>query len=138
MRIGVLSDSHGFTGRLSTVLMVLDAEHKPLDALIHLGDGYYDLQDLGAELPPVYQVAGNCDHFCSDTLNIVTLSNARLLLTHGHYQHVKAARTICWPWLFRKRPTPPCTATPTAPKWNGKTASCCSIPARPWTANTPC
>ena len=90
MRIGVLSDSHGFTGRLSTVLMVLEAEHKPLDALIHLGDGYYDLQDLGAELPPVYQVAGNCDHFCSDTLNIVTLSNARLLLTHGHYQHVKS------------------------------------------------
>ncbi|MBR1583907.1 MAG: YfcE family phosphodiesterase [Clostridia bacterium] len=88
MRIGVVSDSHGFTGRLSTILMVMEAEKKPLDALIHLGDGYYDLRDLQVDLP-VYQAAGNCDPFCSDTLNIVNLSGARLVLTHGHYQHVK-------------------------------------------------
>ena len=25
MRVGVLSDSHGFTGRLSTILMVMEA-----------------------------------------------------------------------------------------------------------------
>ncbi len=88
MRIGVLSDSHGSTGRLSTILMVME-QGGPIDALIHLGDGYYDLQDLNVPLPPVYQVAGNCDRFLSDALNIVTLSHARLLLTHGHYQHVR-------------------------------------------------
>ena len=88
MRIGVLSDSHGMTGRLSTLLMKMEAEG-PLDALIHLGDGYDDLRELDVPLPPVYQVAGNCDHFRTDTLNIVTLSGAKLLLTHGHYQHVK-------------------------------------------------
>ena len=87
MRVGVVSDSHGFMGRLSTVLMAMEAQQK-VDALIHLGDGYYDLRDLGVDVP-VYQAAGNCDHFCSDTLNIVTLSGARLVLTHGHYQHVK-------------------------------------------------
>ena len=89
MRVGVVSDSHGFTGRLNTVLMAMEAEQK-IDALIHLGDGYYDLRDLGADLPPVYQVAGNCDHFRSDTLDIIILSCARILLTHGHNQHVKS------------------------------------------------
>lgn len=88
MRIGVVSDSHGATGRLGTLLMKIEAEG-PIDALIHLGDGYYDLHDLNAALPPVYQVAGNCDRGRSDTLNIITLSGARILLTHGHYQHVK-------------------------------------------------
>ena len=88
MRIVVLSDSHGFTGRLSTVLTVAE-QSGPIDAILHLGDGYYDLKDLGADVPPVYQVAGNCDHFVSGTLDYVTLSNAKILLTHGHYQHVK-------------------------------------------------
>lgn len=88
MRVGVLSDSHGMVGRLSTLLMKMEAEG-PLDALIHLGDGYDDLRELDVPLPPVYQVAGNCDHFRTDTLDIITLSGAKLLLTHGHYQHVK-------------------------------------------------
>ena len=87
MRIGVVSDSHGSTGRLNTILMAMAAAG-PIDALIHLGDGYGDLTALKVPLPPVYQVAGNCDTFHSDTLNIVTLSGARLMLTHGHYQHV--------------------------------------------------
>lgn len=88
MRVIVLGDSHGFTGRLSTILTVAE-QGGPMDAIIHLGDGYYDLRDLDVKLPPVYQVAGNCDHFVSGTLDYVTLSNAKILLTHGHYQHVK-------------------------------------------------
>ena len=91
MRIGVISDSHGYTGRLSTLLMMMEADG-PLDALIHLGDGYHDLSDLGVPLPPLYQVAGNCDFFRSDTQMTVALSGARLLLTHGHYQNVKQGR----------------------------------------------
>ncbi len=88
MRVCVLSDSHYFTGRLNTILMKTAAEG-PIDALIHLGDGYDDLRALDTPLPPVYQVAGNCDLFRSDTRNIIELSGARLLLTHGHFQHVK-------------------------------------------------
>ena len=88
MRVIVLSDSPGSTGRLSTILMAAE-QGSPIDAIFHLGDGYWDLRDLGVDLPPVYQVAGNCDHFCSDTLNIVSLGGAKFLLTHGHYQHVK-------------------------------------------------
>ena len=81
MRVGVVSDSHGYTGRLSTLLMMMEAEG-PLDAIIHLGDGYHDLSDLDVPLPPLYQVAGNCDFFRSDTRMTVELSGARLLLTH--------------------------------------------------------
>ena len=88
MRVIVVSDSHGATGRLSTILTVAE-QAGPIDAIIHLGDGYYDLRDLEVALPPMYQVAGNCDLFRSDTLDFVTLSNAKLLLTHGHYQHMR-------------------------------------------------
>ena len=88
MRVGVLSDSHGFTGRLSTILMVMEAGG-PIDALIHLGDGYDDLRSLDVPLPPVYQVAGNCDFFRKDTLDTLLLSGARVLITHGHRQRVK-------------------------------------------------
>lgn len=88
MRIVVVSDSHGAAGRLSTILTVAE-QAGPIDAIIHLGDGYWDLRELNTDLPPVYQVAGNCDPFRSDTLDFVTLSGAKLLLTHGHYQHVR-------------------------------------------------
>lgn len=89
MRLLVISDSHGYTGRLGTILMKAEAEG-PLDGVIHLGDGYNDLQDYLPHLPPVYQVAGNCDFFRTDTLAIHDFSGARLLLTHGHLQHVKS------------------------------------------------
>ncbi len=88
MRILVVSDSHGMQGRLGTILMAAEADGG-LDAVIHLGDGYDDLRDYQAHLPPVYQVAGNCDLFRNDTLEVVSLSNARILLTHGHFQHVR-------------------------------------------------
>ncbi len=87
MRIGVVSDSHGYTGRLNTILMAMEAEKK-IDALFHLGDGYWDLKDLQTDLP-VYQAAGNCDLFRSDTMSLVDLSGVRFLLTHGHLQRVK-------------------------------------------------
>lgn len=87
MRIGVVSDSHGYTGRLQSILMAMERSKK-IDALFHLGDGYWDLRDLGVDIP-VYQAAGNCDLFCRDTLNVVDLGGARFVLTHGHFQHVK-------------------------------------------------
>lgn len=87
MRIGVVSDSHGYTGRLNTILMAMEAEKK-IDVFFHLGDGYWDLRDLQADLP-VYQAAGNCDLFRSDTMSLVDLGGVRFLLTHGHQQRVK-------------------------------------------------
>ena len=91
MRVAVFSDSHGYRGRLSNLLMMLEAEG-PLDAIIHLGDGDRDLYQLGVDLPPVYQVSGNCDFMPDCLLMDVKLGNARLLLTHGHHQNVKTDR----------------------------------------------
>lgn len=91
MRVAVFSDSHGYRGRLSNLLMMLEAEG-PLDAIIHLGDGDRDLYQLGVDLPPVYQVSGNCDFMPDCLLQEVHLGNARILLTHGHQQNVKTDR----------------------------------------------
>lgn len=88
MRILVVSDSHGFTGSLGNILMAAEAGG-PLDAVIHLGDGYHDLAPFAEHLPPVYQVAGNCDLGRTDTQDVLHLGGARLLLTHGHPFHVK-------------------------------------------------
>ena len=88
MLIGVVSDSHGYEGRLSNVLMRLE-EKGPLDALIHLGDGNRDLSRLDVPLPPIYEVAGNCDFFQSASLAFPTFGGAKLLITHGHVQRVK-------------------------------------------------
>ena len=84
----VLSDSHGGRAAIERVLM---KESKNVDALIFLGDGLRDLEAALAGYPKLrtYSVAGNCDLFRNDTLEVVSLSNARILLTHGHLQHVR-------------------------------------------------
>ena len=46
MRVIVLSDSHGAVGRLNTILTVAE-QGGPMDAIIHLGDGYWDLREIG-------------------------------------------------------------------------------------------
>ena len=88
MRVLVLSDSHGYTGRLGNILMAAEAGGRP-DAVIHLGDGYHDLAAFAADLPPVYQVAGNCDLGHTDYQDVLSLGAARVFVTHGHLFHVK-------------------------------------------------
>ena len=88
MRVLVVSDSHGYTGRLGNILMAAEAGGRP-DAVIHLGDGYHDLAEFSEELPPIYQVAGNCDLGRTDTQDVIALGGARLFVTHGHPFHVK-------------------------------------------------
>ena len=89
-RVLVLSDSHGFSP--DGILMRAEADGK-IDAVIHLGDGYHDLDPYRSELPEIVQVAGNCD-FCfsaqADAALVTELYGVRLLLTHGHTLHVRA------------------------------------------------
>lgn len=89
MRIGVVSDSHGAVGRLGALLMAMEAGG-PLDAVIHLGDGYHDLDEYREHLPAVYQVAGNCDWMQPGTEELLFLSGARILITHGHRYRVRS------------------------------------------------
>ena len=93
MRVLVVSDSHGMIGRLGNILMAAEAEG-PLDAVIHLGDGYCDLDEFAQNgLPPRYQVAGNCD--CGRVpidypeILLEDISGVRIYMTHGHRQGVK-------------------------------------------------
>ena len=83
MRVLVVSDSHGMIGRLGNILMAAEAEG-PLDAVIHLGDGYCDLDEFAQNgLPPRYQVAGNCDLGRDGQQEIITLSGARPVSTQA-------------------------------------------------------
>ena len=94
MRVLVVSDSHGMIGRLGNILMAAEAEG-PLDAVIHLGDGYCDLDEFAQNgLPPRYQVAGNCD-LCRDCPRELrqTMDGVRLLAVHGDRYNVKLELT---------------------------------------------
>jgi len=87
MRIGIISDSHGNTGRVRQALY----EMGRVDMLFHLGDGFRDVQDIGAYHDgPVVGVRGNQD-FGSDLppTVILQLDGYRVLLTHGHLHRVK-------------------------------------------------
>ncbi len=87
MKIGVVSDSHGERGALGSVLMRMEAIAK-IDCLIHLGDGYHDLDDYADAFPRVIRVHGNCDGSSGDELT-ETLGGATLFMTHGHAYHVR-------------------------------------------------
>ncbi len=87
VRLLILSDSHGYAGELSSVLMKAESMGA-LDGVIHLGDGYRDLEPYMAYLPPVRRVAGNCD-FVYDERELFTRQfGAPLLLSHWHAYHV--------------------------------------------------
>ena len=88
-RLLILSDSHGYTQTLSSILMHAESMG-PLNGVIHLGDGHRDLDAFKAALPPVFQVCGNCD-FCGpqEREQLIACFNAPLFITHGHLYQVK-------------------------------------------------
>ncbi len=89
----VLSDSHGFLGRLEGILMASE-QYGPFDAVIHLGDGCRDLDRFREHLPPVIQVYGNCDALYTtpgtDPVRVEELGGVRTVLTHGHTLYVRS------------------------------------------------
>ena len=89
----VLSDSHGFLGRLEGILMASE-QYGPFDAVIHLGDGCRDLDRFREHLPPVIQVYGNCDALYTtpgtDPVRVEELGGIRTVLTHGHTLYVRS------------------------------------------------
>ena len=86
-RILVISDSHGYKSRLGTLLMKAESLGQ-LDAVVHLGDGYTDMREFEAHLPPLYATPGNCD---GDRGTVFTpeFDGVTVLMTHGHGMHVK-------------------------------------------------
>ena len=86
-RILLLSDSHGYRGKLGNVLMKAESAG-PFDAMVHLGDGYMDMKEYEAHLPPLYITPGNCDGD-RGTVFLPEVDGQKVLITHGHAFHVK-------------------------------------------------
>ena len=86
-RILVLSDSHGAS--LSSLLMRAESMGA-FNAVIHLGDGFYDLDPYTAELPTIYQVGGNCDFMRGEKEILIPDFGPMILATHGHCYAVKS------------------------------------------------
>ena len=93
MKILVLSDSHA-----SRHFMRRCVDHAKPDAVVHLGDGYYDLEyfpDLYPDLP-VHQVTGNCDYNAppgARQMLCYSLGGVMTYMTHGHNHGVKYSGT---------------------------------------------
>jgi len=89
MRVLVISDTHG---DVNHALSAYDALAEPVDAIIHLGDGYADAFLLCQTLDmTVINVAGNCDLGANAPRELVwECEGKRILLTHGDAYKVKS------------------------------------------------
>ncbi len=94
----VLSDTHRATGVLEQILMAAESEGKA-DCVIHLGDGFGDLDAFKRHLPPIIRVPGNCDPMPWNTpqetyILTADLFGVRALMTHGHMLGVRQDTAI--------------------------------------------
>lgn len=90
MRVLVVSDIHGRTGRLRDVLTL----HPEANYLLFLGDGARDVENCIDEFPGItcYMVRGNCDSALLNDIPLIreeTIGGKRILMAHGHMQQVK-------------------------------------------------
>jgi putative phosphoesterase len=87
MKILVISDSHGYIGKMQEVY-----ETEEPDVLFHLGDSELQFDWLRSFFDiPIYCVRGNCD--VDDTFKpklIAEVMGHRFFLTHGHRFGVKS------------------------------------------------
>lgn len=82
----MLSDSHK---NISAILKAI-AANEQVDYIVHLGDHASDIKDVPLA-QKVFYVKGNCDIGDIPTHNIIMVEGYRILLTHGHLQHVKSS-----------------------------------------------
>lgn len=90
MRILVVSDSHGDRRSLRDAVLA----QPQASAVIHLGDGMREAQDIADEFVdlPFYMVRGNCDWSSvldAPTSRLERLGGKRVFCTHGHLYDVK-------------------------------------------------
>ncbi|MBN1941684.1 MAG: YfcE family phosphodiesterase [Phycisphaerae bacterium] len=102
MRIGILSDTHGKSKRLTKALDMLAL--RGAEVLVHCGDVLEagDVTQLGGFPGPAYLTAGNmdrhgmrslaeaaraaCVHFAADFLAVELGDGRHLAVTHGHHE----------------------------------------------------
>ena len=86
MKILVIGDTHGQLNKIREIFPKLTN----LDLIAHTGDRLEDGRALEREFGiPVVAVKGNCDgSYSADDFEIIETDYGRILLTHGHMQHV--------------------------------------------------
>lgn len=89
MKFLVLSDTHGKTENVEAIYHSLNG----IDAVIHLGDYEKDADEIAKKLGcDVISVRGNMDGgFTENEFKLLDTEYGKLLLTHGHMQHVKGS-----------------------------------------------
>jgi len=87
LRIGVLSDTHGFLHLIEKAVKAME----PVDLILHAGDISQDADYLKEAYGfKVFGVCGNCDvdsEYPGERL--IELGSNKILLTHGHAYRVK-------------------------------------------------
>jgi len=91
MKILVVSDTHGRWGALYNVIQ----SHPDADFVIHLGDGFDDLERIRHSFPKkgMIGILGNCDFARSSGANFHGTLSAEgndIFFTHGHIYNVKS------------------------------------------------
>lgn len=86
MKILITSDTHGYYGKISDLIL----DHGDFDLMIHAGDGVEDCENIKYETGiNYYVVKGNNDFFSNEPYNkIIDLHNYKIFLTHGHKENV--------------------------------------------------
>lgn len=93
MKIGVVSDSHGYEKRLQQAI----EEMGEVDLIVHCGDYADDAQEIRKwTSTPVMFVRGNCDEYsgCGDDYPAfvnTTFGGKKLYIVHGHKERVKSS-----------------------------------------------
>ena len=92
MKILVIGDTHGQLNKIREIFPKLTN----LDLIAHTGDHLEDGRALEREFGiPVVAVKGNCDgSYSADDFEIIETDYGRILLTHGHLDHVGAAAEL--------------------------------------------
>ena len=85
MEFLIFSDSHGSASNMSRAL---DRQIKTPDAILFLGDGARDIDNLFVVDTPIWAVRGNCDWYSSDladkTERLLYFEGHTVLICHGH------------------------------------------------------
>lgn len=87
MRIGVISDTHRYTGVIKKVIKVFENP----DVIIHLGDNVQDVSAIEAIYKgKIINVKGNCDFMPDGPGEIFEeIGGKKFFITHGHKYDVK-------------------------------------------------
>lgn len=91
MKLLVMSDSHGYTEKMRTIIN----DNRDAECIIFLGDGEHDWDDCMADIPGMnarrqIAVCGNCDP-CSflPVTSFDNIGDHKFYITHGFRQNVK-------------------------------------------------